>query len=241
MSAAVTPFVNLHSFADPGALSAAVAQVFSTAVRAALAQRPRASVVITGGTTPRAYYPALATLDLPWARIDLTLSDERWVPPTHADSNERLVRELLLTGPAAAAQLLSLKNDAPTATRGAAGTAAALARLPHPYDLVLLGFGADTHIASLFPTATAFEAGVDPANDARCLAVVPPAGVNPPVERLSLTLNELMASRRIVIAARGDDKRAAWHAALAGALTNRTPVGLLAQRAQQPVDFFWCP
>lgn len=241
MPAVHAPTFEFHEVADVSALSAAVAHAFFSAVTGALAERGRASIVITGGSTPRAYYPALAALPLPWSRVDLTLSDERWVPLTHPDSNERLVRELLMVGAASAARFVPLTNDAPSAAAGAARTAARLSTMPHPYDLVLLGFGADMHIASLFPTADVFDAGVDPNNDAACLAVAPPVGVAPALPRISLTLRELLASRRIVIAARGEDKRFALRAALAQAAPYRTPIALLAERATQPVEFLWCP
>lgn len=241
MSTVRSHTLEVHELADPAALTAAVARLFSGAVTGALAERERVSIVVTGGSTPRAYYPVLAALPLQWPRVDLTLSDERWVPVTHAESNERLARELLLQGPAAAAHFTPLANDAPSAAQGVARTAARLKAQPHPYDLVLLGFGADAHIASLFPTAAEFDAGVDPRNNAICIAVTPPPGVAPALPRISLTLNELLASRRVVIAARGEDKRATLRAALAGALPHRTPIALLAERATQPIDFLWCP
>lgn len=231
--------IALHRLADRAALAAAVADAFAQAVRSAVAARGSAVVVVTGGSTPRAYYPALAALDLPWERVTLTLSDERWVGPDHADSNERLLRELLLTGRAAAARLLPLKNDAADPHHGCERASQALRGLPHPYDLVLLGLGIDTHVASLFPGAAEFELGAT--SDAPCFAVTPPAGVQPALPRLSLTLHELLSSRRIVLAATGEDKLAAFAQALDGRWPLPSPVPLLARHARQPIDFFWAP
>lgn len=233
--------IQVHRLSDAGELAAAVASSFVQAVREAVAARGTASIVITGGSTPRAYYPRLAALDLPWARTQLTLSDERWVGIEHPESNEALVRSLLLKGPAAAARFVPLKNSAATPDEGCAPLSAQLAELPHPYDLVLLGFGADTHIASLFPGAASFDLGASAANTARCFAVVPPANVAPALPRMSLTLNELLDSRRIVIAASGAQKLAALEQALAGRWPLPSPIPLLAQRARCPIDFFWHP
>ncbi len=231
--------ITLHRLPDRAALAGAVAAAFEQAVRSAVAARGSAVIVVTGGSTPRAYYPAIAALDLPWSRVTLTLSDERWVGPDHAESNQRLVTEMLLTGPAAAARLVPLTNEAADPYAGCDASARALRALPHPYDLVLLGLGGDSHIASLFPGAVEFDHGIS--SDAPCFAVTPPAGVTPALPRLSLTLHELLSSRRIVLAASGADKLAAFEQALAGRWPLPSPIPHLAQRARQPVDFYWTP
>ncbi len=62
----------------------------------ALRKQQTASLVVPGGNTPRSYLPVLAAQPLPWSRITITLSDERWVDTDSEDSNERLVRKSLL-------------------------------------------------------------------------------------------------------------------------------------------------
>jgi 6-phosphogluconolactonase len=169
--------------------------------------------------------------------MTFTLSDERWVGTDHAESNERLLREHLLVGRAAAATLVPLKNPAADPYAGCAETAKRLDQLPTPFDLVLLGIGADSHVASLFPGAAEFDAGVS--SHAPCIAITPPPGITPALPRLSMTLDRLIASRRIVIAASGDDKLAAFEQALAGRWPRPSPIPLLAARAPRPIEFFW--
>jgi 6-phosphogluconolactonase len=241
VTAAASDAVTLREFADEAALATAVAQVFSAAVQAGIAARGSASVVLTGGTSPRIYAQQVAALDLPWARVTFTLSDERFVPPSDALSNERLQRELFLRGPVAAAQFVPLMSDAPDPERAAQFAAERVTAIAHPFDLVLLGFGADTHIASLFPLSAQFARGVAHDTAPACIAVTPPTGVQPAVPRLTLTLNQLAASRRVLIVARGQEKRAALRASLSGALPRPTPVALLAERGSAAVDFFWTP
>lgn len=231
--------VNLREFTDEAKLAAAVAAAFDGAVRAGLAARGAASVVLTGGTSPRMYSAQIAALGLPWSQITFTLSDERLVPITDTLSNERLQRELFLRGPVAAANFVPLMSNAPDAARAALVAADRVAAVAHPFDLVLLGYGADTHIASLFPLSAQFAHGVSADTTQACIAVTPPAGVQPAVPRLTLTLNQLAASRRVLIVARGEEKRAALCASLAGALPHPTPVTLLAERGNTAVDFFW--
>lgn len=236
----VTGELRLHVANGPEALAECVAQAVRDAVRQGVDARGHASLVVTGGTTPQAYYPRLAALDLPWSRVSLTLSDERWVAPDQPGSNEGLVRRLLLQGAAAQATLVPLFEPNATPAEAAPRVAARVRELPHPYDLVLLGLGNDSHVASMFPGGEGTDAALDLASTAVCHPVVTPPDIPPGPPRMTLGLAELLASRRIVIAARGADKRDAFLKAAAGRWPRPSPIHALALNATQPVDFYWC-
>lgn len=89
-----------HIFADIPTLTEALAQRWANLADAAIAERGRFSVALSGGRTPRALYALLASeawrKRLPWAQTELYLGDERCVPADHPDSNARMVRETLL-------------------------------------------------------------------------------------------------------------------------------------------------
>jgi 6-phosphogluconolactonase len=87
---------------------------------------------------------------LDWPKVWITLADERWVDTASEESNERMVREILLSGPVAAAHFIGLKNPAPTPEAGAEWATRALTRALRPFDVVVLGMGEDGHTASLF-------------------------------------------------------------------------------------------
>ena len=74
------------------ALARQLAEAVAEALRNDLAQRERALLVVSGGSTPVPFFHALAAMSLPWSRIDVTLADERWVAEDAEDSNARLVR-----------------------------------------------------------------------------------------------------------------------------------------------------
>jgi 6-phosphogluconolactonase len=170
-------------------------------LRAALERGPSASLAVSGGRTPEAVFPLLAQADLPWERVWITLTDERWVAPDHPGTNEGLVKRLLLQEKAARATFLGLWREGLSPAAALPDIEQKLAEMPWPLDVLFLGMGGDGHIASLFPDDPALEA-----DDGR---VTPAHGPAPYFERISLVLPELARARWIALAANGADKQAA--------------------------------
>ncbi len=189
--------------------------LFAQAMRSAIAARGVGLVALSGGNTPRETYRAMATLDLPWDKIVVTLVDERWVDDSSPESNARLVRETLLQGPAAAARFVPLKGVGATPDEDARAADAQLRALPRPFDFMLLGVGEDGHFASLFPHSPVLKAGLVLDSKTVCMAV--PAGENgraPGLPRLTLTLAEIARTRTLVLLL-GEEKRKVLEAAQA--------------------------
>src|SRR5579863_5223186 len=138
----------------------AAGQAAADAIIARLAPPGAKRLMVTGGRGPGPVYDRLAAVDLDWSRVALTLSDDRFVPPSSPDSNERLVRERLLQGHAAAARFVPLKDAGPTPHDDAVRAEPAIRSLL-PFDVSLLGMGDDGHIASLFPGAPGLSAELD--------------------------------------------------------------------------------
>ncbi len=160
-----------------------------------------ASLAVAGGTTPGPMFNALSMRAMEWARVTVTVTDERLVPEDNPRSNARLVRETLLQNAAEAAAFIPLApgGEAP-GPDGPPGLAAML-----PFDCVVLGMGEDMHTASLFPGADRLAEAL-PA-DALPVAVLRPA--SQPEARMSLSapvLDGAMAKHLVIF---GAGKRAA--------------------------------
>jgi 6-phosphogluconolactonase len=179
------------------------------------------SVVLTGGSTPRRAYELAAELEPDWSRVELWWGDERCVPPDDDRSNYRMAKEALLDRleqPAAVHRVRGeLGRDA-----GAEEYAGELAGVG-TFDLVLLGLGPDGHIASLFPGFPTLDV-----TDRDVLGSE--AGHEPFVDRISLTLPRLCATRELLFLVAGEDKADAVSRALAGEPSRETP-GSLARAA----------
>ncbi len=223
-------------FDDRDVLAAALADSVAGDLHDAAAERTAVSLVVSGGSTPRPFFEHLSRRPLAWDRVRITLADERWVPPDHEASNERLVRRHLLAGEAAVATLVGLKNAATTPEEGRDGCEQALVEVPRPFDVVVLGMGGDGHTASLFPGASELAAGLDPESRRSCLAVRPTAA---PLPRMSLTLAALLDSRRLVLHVTGDDKWRVYAQALEPGPPEELPIRALLATGR--VQVWWAP
>ena len=219
------------------ALAEEIALTLTDAVKA----RGAASLVLSGGTTPGPLYDRLADMAAPWDKVSLTLADERWVPPDSPQSNERLIRERLLRNRAAGAWFTALKSDTPGPEAAEAEVGAAVAALPRPFDLVLLGLGENGHTASLFPNSHGLAAALDRSDPAMARAVrpVPPDAPDPP--RLTLTLRALLDARRIVLLFTGAAKWAVYEEALEPGEIADLPLRALLNQGRIKLEIWWAP
>lgn len=214
-------------------IGAQLAVAAAHALNEDLASQPRALLVVSGGSTPLPFFRRLAEQSVAWSRVDVTLADERWVPEEHADSNARLVRETLLTGPAAAATFHSLTTSDPTPEQGAATVAARLATLPWPASLVVLGMGNDGHTASLFPDSGELSLALSTDDS---VVAVRAASVSQP--RISLSAARLHDARRHALHLVGDAKKAVLAQALSGDDVRELPIRAF---LTCPLTLYWAP
>lgn len=220
-----------HRFTNAAAAASDLATRIAALLGEAIAARGIASIALSGGRSPRPVLEALARAPLDWTRLIVTLVDERWVAPDHQDSNERLIRESLLQGAAAAARFVPMKNDAADAYAGQPACEAALAQLPWPIDIILLGMGDDGHTASLFPLAAELDEGLS--TDALTIAVTPPAA---PHGRMSLTRHAILESRHIFLQIAGDAKKAVYDRARMNGPVDQLPIRLALHQDAVPVE-----
>lgn len=227
-----------HRYADSNALADALAQSVADDLRSGIAARDGATVVVSGGTTPKRFLAKLAQQDLDWTKVTITLADERWVLPTHARSNEHLLRNTLLTGCAAAATFVPLYTDAPDPESGLAEIAERIGALPLPFEAVVLGLGNDGHCASLFPDGDRFAQACDAANPAR---VSPMRSATAGEPRMTLTLATLVATRALYLHIEGADKQAVLAHVRAGeGVYARSPLRTLLRAARVPLNVYTC-
>jgi 6-phosphogluconolactonase len=131
----------------------------------AIELRSKFTIALSGGSTPKPLYEALAAQNLPWSQVHVFWGDERYVPADHPDSNQKMARQAWLDRVP-----IPANNIHPMITTSANPIDAAIAHerelqdffglqteeMPI-FDLILLGIGDDAHTASLFPKTEALQ------------------------------------------------------------------------------------
>jgi len=209
-----------------GELAQAVAERIMSELSAAVGQRGRAHVCLTGGSMGTEVVRALAEASAGqpwWDDVHVWWGDERFVPRGHADRNDRQADDAGLTTMGipddSIHRLLGARSDADDVTNDLAGLPAAtadyanqLASLAAPigsegdiaapiFDVMLLGLGPDTHVASLFPERD--EVLID---DVSITTVSVTDSPKPPPLRVSMTVPVLNNSRSVFFIVAGADK-----------------------------------
>ena len=190
--------MNIIEYPDREILAMDLADAIASDLENALLTHDRVSLAVPGGTSPGPVFDLLRAVHLAWDRVDVMLSDERWVPEDDAQSNTRLIRERLLQDNAAAASFVPFYRAGQSATEGAAAAAPTLAT-HMPLSVLVLGMGEDMHTASLFPGAEGVDAAM--AADAPLLCPVFPEGQAPRVSLPAHALQGAMSKHLLIFGA----------------------------------------
>lgn len=213
-----------HEFASRDDLATQLASDVAAVLERGIAAKGKATLAVSGGTTPSLFFERLSRMDIAWTGVTITLVDERQVPETSERSNARLVRTKLLQNNAASARFMPLYD------------ASAAAQLD-PLDTVVLGMGLDGHTASFLPGGDRLAEALDPDAAQHIVAIHAPGASEP---RLTLTLPVLLAADFITLHIEGPEKRAILDAALADGPIEAMPIRAFL-RAKTPMLVYWCP
>ncbi|MBT2397781.1 6-phosphogluconolactonase [Streptomyces sp. ISL-100] len=212
---------------DKELMAQAAAARLITKLVDAQATRGSASVVLTGGRNGNGLLAALASSSardaVDWSRLDLWWGDERFLPAGDPERNYTQACEALLDSvPLDPARVHAMPasdgrfGDDADAAAAAYAEELALAsgsedHGPVPtFDVLMLGVGPDTHVASLFPELPAVR-------ETDRMVVGVHGAPKPPPTRITLTLPAIRAAREVWLLAAGEDKAKAAAIALSGA------------------------
>ena len=226
--------VSALEFKSPVLLAEGLALKVAEQLRAALDARGAATLVVSGGRSPVAFFQSLAKQPLDWSKVVVSLADERWVPVEHADSNAGLLKRYLLQGAAAKAQLLSLYSASANLEAAAEQADRLLAELP-PIDVLILGMGDDGHTASLFPGSPNLAEALDVNGTRRCWPMLAPTV---PHQRLTMSRALLASAKHKVLSISGQSKLTTLNAAVAGDDVAEMPIRAF---LQPTLEIYWCP
>ena len=223
-----------HEYRTSVLLAAGLANDVAEKLRAAIADRGEAVLVVSGGRSPVAFFQSLAKQSLDWSRVTITLADERWVPVKHTDSNAGLLKKYLLQSSASKSKFISLYHPAASLEDSAALADRRLAELPS-IDVLVLGMGDDGHTASLFPNSPNLEQAMKKDGPRRCWPMLSP---NLPKQRLSMSRALLATAHYTILSISGSAKLTTLTAALASDDITVMPIRAF---FQPTLEIYWCP
>ena len=199
-----------NHFSSRAALDSTLAEKVSIILSEAVARQGKASIAVSGGSTPKGFFQALSQIDLPWQSITVTLADERWVEFDSTDSNTRLVHEYLLQNKAVKAKFFHLKQGDNLCAETLGGLNVSAHKAILPFDVLILGMGEDGHTASLFPCSEQIDEGLTTSEP--LLKVEPTTA---PHKRISFSFNTLKQSKNTILHICGEGKKVVLDNALA--------------------------
>lgn len=219
-----------YRFSDPEAWEQSCAGAIARELRAALDEPTRhvpVRLALAGGSTPEPILKRLAHEGLNWGRVSICPTDDRKVPDSDPARN--------LTAMTRSLQPV-LRPHRPDGAIAEALEALPAGSAP---DIVLLGFGNDRHIASLFPDGEGMEQGLDPTRTPGILGTVPrPLPSEAPFPRVTFNLSALLSARCVLIAAKGQQKAETLALALDEASARLSPLARLLSESRTPVHIY---
>jgi len=159
-----------------------------------LCENAQSTFIVSGGSSPVQIFKDLSAMEAKWSDINISLVDDRVVDVNHEDSNEKLVKELLIKDKAKDASFISICNQSND-----------LLTLKRPFNVMLLGMGEDGHFASLFPKLIETNPEYfDLESDAEIFFTEPMG--DPCHKRVSMNLSMILESKNIFLLVSSEKK-----------------------------------
>jgi len=217
----------LMDFADSLQMANCLADLGENVLRAAIAERGSATLIVSGGSTPKPLYQTLAGRAINWPCTRLILADERWVPPSDVGSNEAFIRASFAEALSDGAQFSGFWEAGISPREGAQKATERLESVHRPFDFAVLGMGEDGHTASWFPNADGLTDALAENDQTPLVSAI--EAIESPVTgkyttRLTLTLRAFADVRLPVLLLKGAGKRAAYETISANPDPERYPV-----------------
>lgn len=225
----------LNEFTQRSELDNALADKVADILVEAVKNKGKASIAVSGGSTPKGFFSVLSKKDLPWKEITVTLADERWVDIADDASNTKLVHENLLQNNAVEANFFHIKQGEQLTVEVLADLNLAAGTTVLPFDVLILGMGEDGHTASLFPCSEEIHSALS--RDASPLLKVTPKTA--PHDRITFSLAYLAQSKNTFLHICGEGKKTVLEKAITGDETTEMPIRAFLHHPSLMTNVYW--
>lgn len=223
-----------YSFTKQETLVEMLSQSIASNLEEAIKNKGVATLLVSGGSTPKPLFEMLRKIPLAWDKVKIGLCDERWVDNEHKDSNAHLVQEVLLKDEARLARFVGMYNDEQENRLAEELCSQKLKAELFPFDVLVLGMGTDAHTASLFPNNERIQEAFS--SDELCITIEPTTAAH---KRMSLTLNAILSAKNIYLHFEGKEKRVVYEEALKGEDKESMPIRAVLHQKMKNIEVYY--
>lgn len=187
-----------------------------------IASQNSATLLLSGGNTPKMFLNILSTKNLEWEKVTIGLVDERCVKTSNTNSNEYLVKNELCINNAKQANFIGMyRNNESDVEKTVVECSDIYKKAFKSIDVIVLGMGTDGHTASLFPFNKKLYTAYDLNNPSFCISIKPDTA---PYERISLTLHSILKAKNIFLHLEGKQKIEVYNEVIKSDDTQKYPI-----------------
>lgn len=225
-----------YSFKTQYALVEMLSKSIATRLKDAIDIKGKATLIVSGGSTPKPLFKRLSEMPLEWDKVNVGLCDERWIPSTDDESNESLVKTHLLQGMAGKATFVGMYIEDIDVQDAEMLCEQKMKEMLSPFDVLILGMGNDGHTASLFPENVKLDKAFDLKNESLCIVIEPNRA---PYIRMSLTRQAILSAENIYLHFEGKEKLDVYKEAIAGDDMHKMPIRSVLNQDIKNVEVYY--
>lgn len=234
--------IKINTYSNMQALSETVSIDIMSKLAVALTRNGKASLMLSGGSTPRETYTLIGQSNFVWHNVDVGLVDDRWVGPTSPGSNAAMIHQNFLSKTNVHTKFHPLKTASDDLEVGCEVVNLMYHKIYRPFTCLVLGMGLDGHTASWFPQAEGIEEALNPRSSKIVVPVRPKQSevTGDYLERATLTLSAVNEAKNVYLLITGQKKLDLFNRVLAepnSELPIRAAIDTLGAR----LNVFWAP
>ena len=227
---------NFNKFNSSEELAQNLAQNIASILQDAIEKDGKATLLVSGGNTPKLFFQKLSNIDITWKKVTIGLVDERWVDTNLKDSNEFLVRENLLINYASKANFVGLYKKETNLIVAEKVCSKLYEKEFDKIDLLILGMGTDGHTASLFPNNERLKEAYDLTKENFCISIEPTTAS---YTRMSLTLKRILEAKNIILHIEGKEKLEVYNCAIKAKDIYKYPISTVLNQSGKKIEVYY--
>lgn len=221
----------VRKFENSTLLNEEFSQEIAEKLQAGINQNGSATLLVSGGNTPKPMFLMLSNKDIEWNKVNIALVDDRWVDLSDPASNEAMVNQALLINNASVANFVGMKTEHSNAFDAELSVEAKFENFKRPFDVVILGMGEDGHTASIFPCCAELDMALNTNKD--IMATEPTTA---PHQRMTFTKSALLNSKQLYLHLVGESKEAVLLDVAAGNDEKQAPIRAFLNQSVVPMS-----